>query len=127
MNKLNNNYRYLGVVPYKDVMSLMFHSVAIINPSKFEGWSSSVEQAKSMGKKIILSNINVHKEQNPQRKIFVNPNNYNKLASIMINVWKNYNKKDENKFNKIAYKNLKPRMIVYAKNYQKIILKATQS
>ena len=45
----------------------------------------------------------------------------------MINVWKNYNKKDENKFNKIAYKNLKPRLLKYVRNYQKIILKATQS
>ena len=45
----------------------------------------------------------------------------------MINIWKNYNKKDENKFNKIAYKNLKPRLIAYARNYQKIILKLAQS
>ena len=30
----------------------MYHSVSLINPSKFEGWSSSVEQAKSMGKKL---------------------------------------------------------------------------
>ena len=123
---LSNNYKYLGVVPYNDAMSLMFHSVAIINPSKFEGWSSSVEQAKSMGKKIILSNINVHREQNPKRGIYFNPNNYNKLTSIMINVWKNYNKRVENKFNKIAYKNLKPRLLKYARNYQKIILKTTQ-
>ena len=56
-NKLNNNFIYLGVVPYKDMMSLIYNSVALINPSKFEGWSSSVEQAKSMGKKILLSDI----------------------------------------------------------------------
>ena len=125
-NGLSNNYKYLGVVAYEDVMSLMFHSIAIINPSKFEGWSSSVEQAKSMGKKIILSNINVHREQNPKRGIYFDPNNYNKLTSIMINVWKNYNKRVENKFNKIAYKNLKPRLLKYARNYQEIILKAVQ-
>ena len=80
-----------------------------------------------MVKNLKKSNINIHKEQRPERGIYFNPNNYNKLTSIMINIWKNYNKKDENKFNKIAYKNLKPRMIEYAKNYQKIILKATQS
>ena len=49
--KLENNYKYLGTVSYKDVMNLMYNSVAVINPSKFEGWSSSVEQAKSMEKK----------------------------------------------------------------------------
>jgi len=112
----------LGLVPYEDVMSLMYHSVAILNPSKFEGWSSSVEQAKSMGKKIVLSNIIVHKEQNPKRGIYFNPNNFNKLCSIMIKTWKNYNVKKENKFINAAYKNLNKRLIKYAEEYQKIIL-----
>jgi len=120
-NNLNNNYIHLGVVPYKNVMSLMFYSVSLINPSKFEGWSSSVEQAKSMGKKIILSNINVHKEQNPHRGIYFEPNNFNKLSLIMIKVWKNFSAKEENKFINIAYKNLKKRLIKYAEDYQKII------
>ena len=53
-NKLKNNYKYLGIVPYRDMMSLIYHSIALINPSKFEGWSSSVEQAKSMGKKVVV-------------------------------------------------------------------------
>ena len=122
-NNLKNNYVHLGLVPYKDVMSLMFHSVSLINPSKFEGWSSSVEQAKSMGKKIILSNINVHKEQNPLRGIYFEPNNLNKLSSIMIKIWKNFNLKEENQFVNAAYKNLKKRLIEYADIYQKIILK----
>ena len=43
----------------------MYHSIALINPSKFEGRSSTVEQGKSMGEKIILSTIPVHKEQKP--------------------------------------------------------------
>jgi len=121
-NNLKQNFQYLGLVPYNDVMSLMYHSVAVLNPSKFEGWSSSVEQAKSMGKKIVLSDINVHKEQNPKRGIYFNPNNFNKLSSIMIKTWKNFNLKEENKFISTAYKNLNKRLIKYAEEYQKIIL-----
>ena len=121
-NNLDKNFEYLGLVPYEDVMSLMYHSVAILNPSKFEGWSSSVEQAKSMGKKIVLSNINVHKEQNPKRGIYFNPNNFNKLSSIMIKTWKNFNVRNENKFINAAYKNLNKRLTKYAEEYQKIIL-----
>jgi len=121
-NNLKKNFEYLGLVPYEDVMSLMYHSVAILNPSKFEGWSSSVEQAKSMGKKIVLSNIIVHKEQNPKRGIYFNPNNFNELCSIMIKTWKNFNVKKENKFINAAYKNLNKRLIKYAEEYQKIIL-----
>jgi hypothetical protein len=121
-NNLKQNFQYLGLVPYNVVMSLMYHSVAVLNPSKFEGWSSSVEQAKSMGKKIVLSNINVHKEQNPKRGIYFSPNNFNKLSSIMIKTWKNFNLNEENKFINIAYKNLNKRLIKYAEEYQKIIL-----
>ena len=65
----------------------MYHSVALIHPSKFEGRSSPVEQAKSMGKKIILSNINIHREQNPQRGTYFDPNNSLKLSSIMVKMW----------------------------------------
>ena len=34
--------------------------VALINPSRFEGWSTTVEEAKSMGKRVLLSDIPVH-------------------------------------------------------------------
>tara|TARA_Y100000590_G_C15735299_1_gene1018314 strand:+ start:2300 stop:3487 length:1188 start_codon:yes stop_codon:yes gene_type:complete len=122
-NNLQSNYRHLGVLPYADVMSLMFYCVAVLNPSKFEGWSSSVEQAKSMGKKIILSNIGVHKEQNPLRGIYFNANNFKELSSILIQTWKNYDEKKEKKFINNAYKLQKEMLIEYAKQYQKIILK----
>ena len=74
-NKLNNNFIYLGVVPDVVVRYLMHRCVAIINPSKFEGWNTSVEQGKAIGKKIILSNIPAHNEQNPKNAYFFGVNN----------------------------------------------------
>lgn len=121
-NKLSNNYKYLGIVPYEDMMSLIYHSIALINPSKFEGWSSSVEQAKSMGKKIILSNINVHKEQDPKRAEFFDKNNYHELANIMQKLWFRYDQGYEKKIIKKSYKILKKRLKGYALDYQRIIL-----
>ena len=56
-------FRILGVVPYSDVFKIMRFSIAVINPSRFEGWSSTVEECKSAGKKVILSDIPVHREQ----------------------------------------------------------------
>src|SRR5262249_35726240 len=44
---INDLFMPLGIVPYLDLMSLMRRAVAIINPSKFEGWSTTVEEAKS--------------------------------------------------------------------------------
>ena len=42
----------------------------MINPSLFEGWSSTVEECKSVGKNMILSDLNVHKEQYPTQTFF---------------------------------------------------------
>jgi len=121
-NKLNNNFIYLGVVPYKDMMSLIYNSVALINPSKFEGWSSSVEQAKSMGKKILLSDISVHKEQNPKRAEFFSQNNYEELAYKIKKIWFGYNYKYEKILINRSYKALENKLSKYASDYQKIIL-----
>ena len=66
-------FRPLGVVPYRDMLGLMRHAVAVINPSLFEGWSTSVEEAKSMGKAVVLSDIPVHREQAPGRGLFFDP------------------------------------------------------
>jgi glycosyltransferase involved in cell wall biosynthesis len=60
---LETNFRYLGMVPLGHVYALLRSSVAVINPSRFEGWSTTVEEAKSFGVPLILSDIDVHREQ----------------------------------------------------------------
>lgn len=73
-------FRVLGVVPYGDLLSLMRHSVAVINPSLCEGWSTTVEEAKALDKTVLLSDIAVHREQNPAKGIFFDPANAEDLA-----------------------------------------------
>ena len=74
-------------------MSLLYHSIALINPSKSEGWSNTVEQAKSMSKNIIISNIKVHKEQaNKNTKMF-EPDDYINLYKILNKEYSKYLKK----------------------------------
>ena len=60
---LETNFRYLGIIPLQHVYALLRTSVALINPSRFEGWSTTVEEAKSFGVPLILSDIDVHHEQ----------------------------------------------------------------
>ncbi len=60
---LTDCYRILGVIDRQDMLVLLAHSLAVINPSRFEGWSSSVEEAKAFGKALIVSDIAVHREQ----------------------------------------------------------------
>lgn len=86
-NNLQSNIKTLGLIEYSDVLSLMENSLAIINPSLFEGWSSTVEESKSMGKKIVLSNIPVHIEQNPAHSFYFDPKNTLELSNILEQLW----------------------------------------
>ncbi len=37
--------------------------MAVVQPSHFEGWSTLVEDAKTLGKPLFVSNLPVHREQ----------------------------------------------------------------
>lgn len=60
---LENDFRVLGVVPFMDMLGLMRFSRALINPSLFEGWSTTVEEARRLGVPGLLSDLPVHREQ----------------------------------------------------------------
>jgi len=60
---LQTEFRLLGELPYADILALNAGSTALINPSMFEGWSTTVEEAKALGTPLLLSDLDVHKEQ----------------------------------------------------------------
>jgi glycosyltransferase involved in cell wall biosynthesis len=62
-NNLSNHIKFLGFIDRSEQLQLMNNAVAIIQPSLFEGWSTVVEDAKSLNKSLIVSDINIHKEQ----------------------------------------------------------------
>ena len=62
---LQDGFKLLGLLPYDHVAQLILRSAAVINPSYFEGWSTTVEEAKSLGAPLLLSDIPVHREQCP--------------------------------------------------------------
>lgn len=88
-NNLSNNVNILGLIDYGDMLNLMHYSLAVINPSSFEGWSSTVEEARSMGKTIILSNIGVHIEQRPTKAHYFDLYDDAMLANILLHIWQN--------------------------------------
>lgn len=120
-NNLYEYYKYLGTVSFKEVLTLIYHSVAVIQPSKFEGRSSTVEQAKSMGKKIILSNIKIHKEQNPMRGKYFSPDNFVQLSNLLLQTINKYNYHQEKKHIKYAYSKSEENYYKYYKNYIDLI------
>ncbi len=60
---LQGAYRILGVIARQDMLVLLAHCMVLLNPSRFEGWSTTVEEAKALGKPLLVSDIAVHREQ----------------------------------------------------------------
>lgn len=80
---VKDQFKILGMVPQSDLAALFNYANAIINPSLFEGWSTTVEEAKVLRKKIILSSIPIHKEQNPEFGYYFEPTNSQELAVLL--------------------------------------------
>ncbi|XSC45908.1 glycosyltransferase family 4 protein [Bradyrhizobium sp. RDT10] len=60
---LEKRFRHLGMLPLSHVYALLRACTGLINPSRSEGWSTTVEEAKSFGVPMILSDLDVHREQ----------------------------------------------------------------
>jgi glycosyltransferase involved in cell wall biosynthesis len=84
---LANQVYLLGLIPRIDQIQLMRHSIAVIQPSLFEGWSTVVEDARCLGKKMILSDFPVHIEQNPQGSEFFERHSPQQLADLIAEWW----------------------------------------
>lgn len=80
---LGHKYRLLGMVPRRDVIGLLREAKALLNPSRFEGWSTTVEEAKMIGTPLLLSDIPVHREQAGGEAIFFGPNDDAALARVL--------------------------------------------
>ena len=98
-NDLNSNIKLLGLIDYSDVFGLIQMSKGVINPSLFEGWSSTVEECKSINKNMILSDLRVHEEQYPSATFF----DKHDVESLKV-VLKNF-KKSESKLDLDLLKN----------------------
>lgn len=83
---IQNNTKFLGFIPRKDLDILIDKAKAIIQPSLFEGWSTTIEEAKMHNKFIIASNIDIHKEQliDYPNKVFFDKLNYMDLADKLL-------------------------------------------
>lgn len=84
---VGEHFRILGSVPYPHVAALMHHARAVVNPSLFEGWSTTVEEAKSTGARMVLSDLAVHREQDPPDGIFFARHDADACAEALYRAW----------------------------------------
>jgi glycosyltransferase involved in cell wall biosynthesis len=80
---LDDNIIFLGFLPRMEQIALMKHAAAVIQPSLFEGWNTTIEDAKFLGKHIIASDINTHNEQLGPDGIYFSPNDPNSLMHLL--------------------------------------------
>jgi glycosyltransferase involved in cell wall biosynthesis len=80
---LTHNFRFLRIVPRRHVFALMRACTALINPSLSEGWSTTVEEAKSLGVPMLLSDLRVHREQAGDCADYFDAEVAGQLASLM--------------------------------------------
>lgn len=84
---LTEQIRILGMIPRLDQIQLMRRCQAVIQPSRFEGWSTVVEDARTLGKPMLLSDFPVHLEQNPPHSKFFQQGNVVQLAELMASAY----------------------------------------
>ena len=123
---VEDRFRVLGMVSRQELMGLMHDAVALINPSLFEGWSTGVEEAKSLGKRIILSDIPVHHEQDPEGAIFFPPGDASALADAMVEMYCADDAARDSAMMARAKEALPQRRLNFAAAYQDIVLGAVR-
>jgi glycosyltransferase involved in cell wall biosynthesis len=121
---LHDQVRFLGLIPIAHVKALMRQAVCVMNPSLFEGWSSTVEEAKSLGKRLLLSSLPVHREQNPPATLFFDPNDREDLAAKLQTVWEEWSPGPDPHLERKAREALPQRMRQYGEAFLRIAAQA---
>ena len=84
---LRNTVIPLAQVPYADLIGLLRHAALIVQPSSFEGWSTTVQDGKALGRPVACSAISLHREQAPNAVGFFGPTAPKELADLLERVW----------------------------------------
>lgn len=77
----------LGQVEFADLVALMRAAAVIIQPSRSEGWSTVVQDAKALGRPLLCSGIAVHRAQAPEALGFFEWDRPAELADLLAAHW----------------------------------------
>ncbi len=124
---LRDQIALLGFVKHKHVYTLMRQAAFVCNPSLFEGWSTPVEEAKSLGKSLLLSDLPVHIEQNPSESKYFDRFNADDLADKIKIMWEEYAPGPNWALESQARNNFKTRSKEYASKFVEIVKELNRS
>jgi glycosyltransferase involved in cell wall biosynthesis len=117
---LAQHFLLLGLIPHEHILGLMRSCAALINPSRFEGWSTTVEEAKAMGTPMILSSLRVQKEQSDDA-VFFDPDSSEQLAHI-LDKFSPLAPQDRYLLSARAAKNATVKMKIFADEFAKLMV-----
>jgi glycosyltransferase involved in cell wall biosynthesis len=83
-NDLESCVHILGLIPRLDQIQLLRRAALVIQPSLFEGWSTVVEDVRALGKRLVVSDLGVHREQNVEDAVYFDPHDSSMLADILL-------------------------------------------
>jgi glycosyltransferase involved in cell wall biosynthesis len=122
---LNGHVRILGLLPRQVQIQLLRRAVAVIQPSLFEGWSSLVEDARTLGKRIYVSDIPVHREQHPDEAVFFDPDRPEELAELLARDWPDLKPGPDLVCENEAHAQERSRAVAFARVFQGILARTT--
>lgn len=118
---LGQRIRVLGLVDRHTQVQLMRRAAAIIQPSFFEGWSALVEDARTLGKRIYVSDIPVHREQAPANAVFFDPHSPEQLAGLIAEDWPHLAPGPDPAAERDAFAAQRLRALAYARRFLSIV------
>lgn len=119
--ELGDRFKILGLIPRIDQIQLMRRCLAVIQPSLFEGWSTVVEDARTIGKPMLISDFPVHIEQNPPDSHFFARSNAEQLAMLISTAISELKPGPNLEKESVAQQKNKERMVAFGRRFLEIV------
>jgi len=79
-----NLIRLLGEIPHSELMDLVRSAGCIVQPSRCEGWNTTLQDAVAFGRPVVASFLPVHREQLGSDGAFFDPDDPRELADWIV-------------------------------------------
>lgn len=116
----------LGLLPRSEQLQLFRRAAIVLQPSRFEGWSTTVEDTRALGRPIVLSNIDVHLEQAPLNASYFVAGDENDLADKLSKAWHTAEAGPDFKQEEAARQAANVNSLAYARTFLSIMREAHQ-
>ena len=119
--ELTREIRILGLLPRHDQIQILRRAAAVVQPSLFEGWSALLEDCRTLGKRIFVSDIPVHREQEPPRASFFSPHDAHALADLIGVKWDRLEPGPDLEVEAAELHNFQPRAQAFARSFLDLV------